>query len=294
MRIAARPGYRADLPAGKSCSMHEDTGSLRQQVREEMQRSYKPRERSLLIEPASPDRPVSGELVELRSAIAALTASYALVGQTPPEPPTFRGRLGARLVKLVQRLLFWYTPQIVHFQYSALKAFESALRTSEEQGNSVRQLEAKTRLEQQDLRAAIAVVMSRTQVLERRLEALRLQELARMDRDIARLRAQQTVQEGRIGLLIQARNESPELSGALPARLFRQEEQHNMDALYAALEDEFRGSRKEIKERLNDYLPKLIEAGIGSESMPILDVGCGRGEWLELLRNINCMGPGST
>ena len=32
--------------------------------------------------------------------------------------------LGRKLVKVVQRLLFWYTPQIVHFQYSAVQAIE--------------------------------------------------------------------------------------------------------------------------------------------------------------------------
>lgn len=275
---------------------------LRRQIREEMQRSYRPRERNKSIEQAGTEQPASGELVELRSAIAALTASYALVGQTPPEPPTLRGRIGARLVRLVQRLLFWYTPQIVHFQYSALRAFDCALRVCEQQANSVRQLETKIRLEQQDLRATAAAAMSRTQVQERRLEALQLEVLARLDceerrlearqlevlarldRDIPLIKAQQTVQEGRIALLIQARNESPELSGSLPAQPLRQEELHNMDALYAALEDEFRGSRQLIKDRLSVYLPKLTEADIGSASMPILDVGCGRGEWLELLR----------
>ncbi len=261
--------------------MHEETGSLRQQIREEMRRSYKPREMNVSIEQTRTGQPVSTELLELRSAIAALTASYALVGQTPPEPPTFRGRIGARLVRLVQKLLFWYTPQIVHFQYSALKAFDAALRASEEQGKSVRQLES-----------TAATVMSRTQVLERRLEALRLQELARLDREVTRLRAQQTVQEERMALMIQARNESPELSGSLPAQPLRTEELHHMDALYAALEDEFRGSRKGIKELLSVYLPRLTAAGIGSESMPILDVGCGRGEWLELLREHQLHGTG--
>jgi 2-polyprenyl-3-methyl-5-hydroxy-6-metoxy-1,4-benzoquinol methylase len=268
-----------------------ETGILRQ-IRAEMQRSYKPREGSKLIEQAGTDQPVSGELAELRSAIASLTASYALVGQTPQEPPTFRGRMGARLVKLTQRLLFWYTPQIVHFQYSALKAFESALKAFEEQAGSVKRLETELLRERRELQATLSTAMSRTQVLERRLEALRLQALARLDREVARLRAQQTVQEERMALLIQARIESPELSGDLPAQQLRQEELHDMDALYAALEDEFRGSRQEIGERLSVYLPKLTEAGIGSASMPILDVGCGRGEWLELLREHQLQGAG--
>lgn len=240
-----------------------------EQIREEMQRSYQSREES---KPGR--RAEAGEWSELRSAIAALTASYALVGQTPPEPPTFRGRIGASLVKLVQRLLFWYTPQIVYFQYSALRAFESVVRALEEQATR----------ERRDRQAAVAAAMSRAEVLGRRLESLRLQALPRIDREITRLRAQQTVQEGRMALLIQARNEVPELSASGSAQRLDQEALHNMDALYAALQDEFRGSRQEIKERLSVYLPKLTEAGIGSESMPILDVGCGRGEWIELLR----------
>jgi SAM-dependent methyltransferase len=313
MRIAGRSGSRANLSRASSAAFASKrlrTGLLLEvekeilrQIREEMQRSYKPREGSKLIEQAGKEQPSSGQLAELRSAIAALTASYALVGQTPPEPPTFRGRMGARLVKLVQRLLFWYTPQIVHFQYSAVKAFESALRafesalqasesaqqTFEEQARSVKKLETELPRERRDRQGAVAAAMSRAEVLERRLEALRLQALPRIDREVARLRAQQTVQEERIARFIQVRNELPQQAGSPPLRRFGREElhddeAHNMDALYAALEDEFRGSRQEIKELLSVYLPKLTEAGIGSESMPILDVGCGRGEWLELLR----------
>jgi O-antigen chain-terminating methyltransferase len=294
------------------------------QIREEMQRSYRPRGGEKSIQQVEAGEASSVELAELRSALGALNASYALVGQTPPEPPTLRGRIGARLVKLVQRLLFWYTPQIVHFQYSALKAFDSALRILEghaqslqqqaqnvqqleaesrrerrdlqqslqQQAQNVQQLEAESRRERRDLQASTASAMSRALGVERRLEGLRVQALPRLNREIELLRAQQTVQEARIALLIQARNESPELSGAVPEALLRQEELHNMDSLYAALEEEFRGSREEIKERLSIYVPKLIEAGIGGESMPILDVGCGRGEWLELLRVHRLQGTG--
>ena len=307
MRIAERSGSRTNLSGVSSAAsgrkryaggaLLEVEKEILQQIREEMQRSYKPREGSKLIEQAGTQQPSSVQLVELRSAIAALTASYAMVGQTPPEPPTFRGRMGARLVKLVQRLLFWYTPQIVHFQYSALRAFESALRAFEEQARSVERMEAELPRERRDWQAAVAAAMSRAEVLERRLEALRLQALPRIDREVARLRAQQTVQEERIVRFSQTRNEPPEQAGSVPPRRLGREERHddeahNIDSLYAALEDEFRGSRQEIKELLSVYLPKLTEAGIGSESMPILDVGCGRGEWLELLREHQLHGSG--
>jgi O-antigen chain-terminating methyltransferase len=61
------------------------------------------------------------------------------------------------------------------------------------------------------------------------------------------------------------------------------EADHTLDAFYLALEDQFRGSRAEIKDRLRIYLPFILGAGIGTDDKPILDVGCGRGEWLELL-----------
>ncbi len=62
------------------------------------------------------------------------------------------------------------------------------------------------------------------------------------------------------------------------------EADHTLDAFYVAFEDQFRGSRAEIKQRLRVYLPFISRAGIGGDDAPILDVGCGRGEWLELLR----------
>lgn len=37
--------------------------------------------------------------------------------------------------------------------------------------------------------------------------------------------------------------------------------------------------------RLRAHLPRVRAAGVGTEAMPIVDLGCGRGEWLELLRD---------
>ena len=53
---------------------------------------------------------------------------------------------------------------------------------------------------------------------------------------------------------------------------------------YRAFEDRYRGSRALIKQRLQAYA-SFLEATRGlSAPASILDLGCGRGEWLELLR----------
>jgi SAM-dependent methyltransferase len=61
------------------------------------------------------------------------------------------------------------------------------------------------------------------------------------------------------------------------------EEDHELDAMYACLEDRFRGTREDIRGRQSIYLPYVRRAKAGTHDAPIIDLGCGRGEWLELL-----------
>lgn len=54
--------------------------------------------------------------------------------------------------------------------------------------------------------------------------------------------------------------------------------------LYQAFEDRFRGVKEAVRNKQEIYLP-LIKAAVGeSVSAPVLDIGCGRGEWLALCR----------
>jgi len=57
-----------------------------------------------------------------------------------------------------------------------------------------------------------------------------------------------------------------------------------LDLFYLKFENKFRGSRKDIKQRVSIYLPYLQELPYNKENINILDIGCGRGEWLELLK----------
>lgn len=57
------------------------------------------------------------------------------------------------------------------------------------------------------------------------------------------------------------------------------------DPFYRAFEEEFRGPRETIRERLQIYLPFIQSLRDHSLTPVALDLGCGRGEWLELARS---------
>jgi len=55
------------------------------------------------------------------------------------------------------------------------------------------------------------------------------------------------------------------------------------DAFYAAFEEHFRGSADTIRQRLEYYLPVLERCELLKSGARVADIGCGRGEWLNLL-----------
>jgi O-antigen chain-terminating methyltransferase len=90
------------------------------------------------------------------------------------------------------------------------------------------------------------------------------------------------MQERRLTLFLETMREPS--SGPLdqPIRqLMTTEKDHLLDPLYASFEDQFRGDREEIKNRLGVYLPIVREAEVIED---VVDIGCGRGEWLEILK----------
>jgi ubiquinone/menaquinone biosynthesis C-methylase UbiE len=66
-------------------------------------------------------------------------------------------------------------------------------------------------------------------------------------------------------------------------QVFAEEAAHSLDAFFASFDEQFRGNRAEIKERLKVYLPYVI--GLKQPLDKVIDLGCGRGEWLELLKD---------
>jgi O-antigen chain-terminating methyltransferase len=79
--------------------------------------------------------------------------------------------------------------------------------------------------------------------------------------------------------------------GAREAQALISEAAHALDALYVNFEEEFRGSEADIKGRLRVYLPD-VQSVVGTSESHVLDLGCGRGEWLSLLREHGIAGRG--
>jgi SAM-dependent methyltransferase len=91
--------------------------------------------------------------------------------------------------------------------------------------------------------------------------------------------------ERRLTLLIEeARKRMPEPLDQRQLQTFVEQERDAIAALYVAFEDIFRGTREDIKSRQTVYLDYLQKADLKRAKTPIIDLGCGRGEWLELLQ----------
>ncbi|MES2072346.1 MAG: methyltransferase domain-containing protein [Pseudomonadota bacterium] len=74
-------------------------------------------------------------------------------------------------------------------------------------------------------------------------------------------------------------------AGHLPVAPAAADTGFDQDKFYVEFEALFRGTREDIKERLKAYLPYLehITALPALQRLKVIDVGCGRGEWLELM-----------
>ena len=173
-------------------------------------------------------------------------------------------------------------------QQLAAQTEAQALQLSKQQQEQAEQIkEAKQGAEQQS-----RLLSERQQELAQQLEAQN-QELSQQQQELARqveaqnsdlLRRQKEtqteilMQERRLMSFVdEVRKQSPE---SPVGQLRAIEDEHLLDPFYASFEDQFRGDREEIKDRLRVYLPILKAADVIED---VLDIGCGRGEWLEIL-----------
>jgi len=69
-----------------------------------------------------------------------------------------------------------------------------------------------------------------------------------------------------------------------PLKVSKVQDRSDDGSFYYLFENLFRGSMEEIKRRQSIYLPYVREASVRSQGSFFLDAGCGRGEFLELLK----------
>ena len=249
------------------------------------------------------------DLARLLESARQLSLTHALVGRMPPEAPTFRGRIGAWMIRKMQRALFWYTPQILEFHRNVehvvgelVGIIEKLLRERMQVADQIAHLSNEVAGREKAMREQLGLEMGRVAEEMRRFVDLVEQEsaaagansserfqkvegrLGDTERRIVSMRRGLVSQEMRVSVLLeQARKRMEDMGAGQLGGLVR-EDQHRFDATYLTFEDHFRGTREEIKELFRAYLPVLKSHGIGTSEMPLLDVGCGRGEWLEILR----------
>jgi SAM-dependent methyltransferase len=125
-------------------------------------------------------------------------------------------------------------------------------------------------------------LVGKQQELNSEMQQLLLRQEKANDKLTMQQRELTTQRRGLAGLLEEvSRNGSAIYTPSLTQRNSK-EEDRLLDALYASFEDKFRGERDEIRQRLEVYVPALRDAGIIGD---VLDVACGRGEWLQLLND---------
>lgn len=124
----------------------------------------------------------------------------------------------------------------------------------------------------EDLRGSLAIVQQATMALKRELE--RVRELVATP---ARGVAPEGPGAGADGAGAAAPGAGTPGAGATPGGLEQARATEIDSYKYVGFEDRFRGSQAEIRARLEEYVPLFAGA------RDVLDVGCGRGEFLELL-----------
>ena len=274
---------------------------------------------------------VDRQLTATDALVAGVLDGSALVGEMPPQPPTLRAAAGRLLVSIVRRAVFWLSDQIRSFQVAVAASQQEQARLLRAQAaeivhlrQTIDALEARMsslaenlKASQNDARMRTDAMRSQQEVVfaqfERRikellprvqnLEALRAkhdelraqqEHLSRQaDRYLHQTRMQLALQERRLTTLFrETRRSGPPASGEVGSAAQADGAVPMTDPIYVEFENLFRGDRADIKRRFEVYIPRLKDAKLGQPDMPVLDLGCGRGEWLELLRDEGLTGSG--
>jgi len=272
--------------------------------------------------------PVDGPSAQRWAAVhraLVVAESRAVVGEQLPPMHTLHGirrRLAAPIARLILRAAQLVTREQTSFNTEAVRAlhalteaaslnqfaleqrlvtaFEERVRVLGEEMAGLRteigRLADEFARHGQTLHDYAASATERTDSLERVLWTGRQESAARFEANelrlaeaASRMQAQLLAHERQLRALADLRPARERAAAAPPGDAGLD---HLLDTFYAAFENRFRGSREEIKARLGIYLADVRAASAGTTERPVLDLGCGRGEWLELLADQELVGAG--
>ena len=205
----------------------------------------------------------SEELTALRDTFGRLYQARNAVGRMPPGPNTIRARIGKYVIRVVQRGLFWYTPQIVRFQNETSNALDCVCNLI------AWQLERSAALEKENRNLCAELSKHSVQLSKHSAE------LSKRTGEPSKPRLQPTIVKTMPAGGGHTRDREPEREHVPPLP----------DAFQFALQDRFRGPEGETIKKLQPYLSAIETM---RESLPRaawLDIGCGRGEWIEAAAN---------
>ena len=290
-------------------SAAELTRRARQEAEHRATRSHLPLEAT-----PEPDALSAQAWAALHRAIKA-AEYHAVVGETVPAMGTMQGlrrKIAEPIARLILRAAQLVTREQTSFNVrtiAALRALADALSTDQRavesrlaralQGTErqLARLAAEIAELTPQIRAhaqAVEAQTARADAIEYALWSWRQEDVARFEAlertatdERAALRSELRLQEREIRRLAEQRHGQPAVESS------GQDELGGLlDTFYARFEDRFRGTREEIKARAEYCLAVVREAGAGTAERPVVDLGCGRGEWLELLTEHGLTGRG--
>lgn len=188
------------------------------------------------------------DLGELHVNLSACNALHNAVGTLNPRHSGLHNQVLQFLKKIMRRSLTWYTRPLHEFHAAVTRTLNH------------------TTIALEEARAGLSMLEARVEHLEQRLEqtsSATAESLRGLHRDLRR--TQDEVRRG-----------TPPTGQAVSLNLDQQTAKLDFD--YFMFEERFRGPESEIKRRQRAYLEYFRGC------TDVLDLGCGRGEFLELMR----------
>jgi SAM-dependent methyltransferase len=200
--------------------------------------------------------------------IERLNTSWRVAPEPPPSPA-----LKHRLVHLVRTIVARLLRPQETFNATLVQYVNTSVRPLEVAIDDVRRFHEALVARERRIEAAIAAIRSEHEELRTSVGVVQ-QATHHLSKELTR-RAASVSPEYTTTASVAAAT-TPSASGALDT----------LSHKYVGFEDAFRGSPDAIRARLSDYVPLFAGAS------DVLDIGCGRGEFLGLLRERDVSGRG--